>query len=89
VTNREALLRLSRDKHDSIAMTSLCENNAEIIRMAITRYFETGTVSENAQPVVMQRVADHARSYEPEEDSDKWLAERVNAECDRLRNEAI
>ena len=89
MTNREALLRLSTDKHDRTALTSLCENNAEIIRTAISRYFETGKISENAGPVVMQRVADHARSYEPKEDSDKWIAERVKTECDRLRNEAI
>ena len=89
MTNREALLRLSTDKHDRSALTSLCENNAEIVRTAISRYFETGNVSADAGPVVMQRVADHARSYEPKEDSDKWVAERVNAECDRLRNETI
>jgi len=89
MTNREALLRLSADKHDRTAMTSLCENNAELIRTAISRYFETGKVSENAGRVVMQRVADHARSYEAKDDSEKWIAERVNTECDRLRNEAI
>src|SRR5256885_2271845 len=89
MTNREALLRLSTDKHDRTALTSLCENNAEIIRTAISRYFETGKISEDAGPVVMQRVADHARSYEPKEDSDKWIVERMKTECDRLRNEAI
>ena len=89
ITNREALLRLAADKNDALAMTSLCNNNAELIRASIVRYFASGTVSEKAQPAVMQRVAEHARSYRSELDADQWLAKSVNSECDRLRNEAI
>jgi hypothetical protein len=37
----------------------------------------------------MQRMADHARSYEQQEDPEKWLAKCINTECDRLRNEGI
>ena len=58
-------------------------------RMAIIRYFETGPVSEKAQSEVMRRVAERARSYESEQDPDQWLAQSLNSECDRLRNEAI
>ena len=89
MTNREALSRLCTDKNDRLAMTSLCENNAETIRIAIIRYFETGQAAEKAQVVVMQRVAERARSYESEQDPDRWLAQSVKSECDRLRNEAI
>ena len=89
ITNREALLRLAIDKNDAIAMTSLCNNNAELIRASIVRYFASGAVSEKAQPAVMQRVAEHARSYHSELDADQWLAKSVNSECDRLRNETI
>jgi hypothetical protein len=34
-------------------------------------------------------VADHARSYEDQENPDERLARCANAECDRLRNEGI
>jgi hypothetical protein len=89
ITNREALLRLAIDKNDAIAVTSLCENNAALIRASIVRYFATGPISEKAQSAVMQRVAEHARSYHSEQDPDQWLAKSINSECDRFRNEGI
>jgi hypothetical protein len=89
MTNRDALIRLATDKHDALALTSLCATNAELIRLAIARYFESGAVSEKAQSLVMQRVADHARSYHTDQDPDQWLAKSLNSECDRLRNEEI
>jgi hypothetical protein len=46
-------------------------------------------VSEKARSVVMQRVAEHARSYHTDQDPDQWLAKSLNSECDRLRNEEI
>jgi len=39
--------------------------------------------------VLMQRMGDHARSYEQQENAEDWLARCVNTECDRLRNEGI
>jgi hypothetical protein len=89
MTNRETLLRLSANKSDSVAMVSLCENNAELIRVAMVRYFAVGPASEKAKSMVMLRVAERARSYEAGQDADQWLVQSVNAECDRLRNEAI
>jgi hypothetical protein len=89
MTNHEALMRLSVDKNDSIAVTSLRENNAQVIRTTVGRYFGTGKIADNAEFALMQRVADHARSYEDSEDPDAWLARCTNAECDRLRNEAV
>lgn len=89
MTNRDALLRLSANKNDAPAMTALCQNNAELVRSSIARFFESGAVSENARSVVMQRVADHARSYHTEQEPDQWLTKSLNTECDRLRNEAI
>jgi hypothetical protein len=89
MTNRDALLRLSVDRNDAPAMTALRENNADTIRAAIARFFESGAVSEKAQSVVMQRVADHARSYHTDQEPDQWLTKSLNTECDRLRNEAI
>jgi hypothetical protein len=89
MTNRDALLRLSADKNDAPAMATLRENNSDTIRAVIARFFESGVVSEKAQSVVMQRVADHARSYHTDEEPDQWLAKSLNTECDRIRNEAI
>ena len=89
MTNREALLRLSVNKHDPLAMISLRKNSAEIIRTTLLRYFGTGTAADKAEPVLMQRIADHARSYEHAENPDAWLAKCATTECDRLRNEAI
>ncbi len=89
MTNRDALLRLSADKNDAAAMAALRENNAGTIRAAIARFFESGAVSERAQSVVMQRVADHARSYRTDQEPDQWLTKSLNTECDRLRNEDI
>jgi hypothetical protein len=89
MTNREVLLRLSVNKHDHLAVTSLHDNNAEIIRTTVIRYFGTGTVADKVKRALMQRMADHARLYQDPEDPDAWLARCVNTECDRLRNEAI
>jgi hypothetical protein len=89
MSNREALLRLAADKDDAPALTWLCEHNAEVVHAAMSRYFGAGPVSEKAQPMVMQRVADHARTYETGDDADQWLAQCVQSECDRLRNETI
>jgi hypothetical protein len=89
MTNRDALIRLATDKHDALALTSLCATNAELIRSAIARHFESGVVSEKVRSVVMQRVAEHARSYHTDQDPDQWLAKSLNSECGRLRNEEI
>jgi hypothetical protein len=89
MTNREAIQRLSVNKYDRLAVTSLHENNAGIIRAAIDRYFGAGPVADKAESALMQRVADQARLYEHPEDPDAWLARCANTECDRLRNEAI
>jgi hypothetical protein len=89
MTNRDALIRLATDKHDALAFTSLCATNDELIRSAIARHFESGTVSEKVRSVVMRRVAEHARSYHTDQDPDQWLAKSLNSECDRLRNEEI
>ena len=89
MTNREAILRLSVNTGDGLAMTSLHDNNAKVIRAVVTRYFGAGPVAEKAERALMQRMADHARSYERQENPEQWVARCVNTECDRLRNEAI
>jgi len=90
MTNHEALLRLSVNKDDHTAMTSLHDNNAEIIRTALIRYFRTEAVADKTEPMLMQRIAAHARLYvEDAENADTWFAKCANAECDRLRNEGI
>jgi hypothetical protein len=89
MTNLEAILRLSVNRGDGLAMTSLRDNNAQAIRAAVTRYFGVGPRADKAESVIMQRMADHARSYERQENAEEWLAKCVNTECDRLRNEGI
>ena len=89
MTNREAILRLSVNTGDGLAITSLHDNNTDVIRGAVTRYFGVGAVADKAERLLMQRMATHARSYEHQENPDEWLARCVNVECDRLRNEAI
>jgi hypothetical protein len=89
MTNHEVLLRLSVNQHDHMAVESLYDNNSIIIRTTVIRYFGTGTVPDNLEGTLMQRMADHARLYERSEDPDAWLARCANTECDRLRNEAI
>ena len=89
MTNHEVLLRLSLNQHDHIAVASLHDNNAKIIRTTVIRYFGAGAVQGNVEGMLMQRMADHARLYERSEDPDAWLARCANTECDRLRNEAI
>src|SRR5580692_4599453 len=64
MTNHEVLLKLSVDKNDHLAVTSLLENNAEIIRMTVVRYFGTGTFAEGMEFALLERMADHARLYE-------------------------
>jgi hypothetical protein len=89
MTSREAILRLSANAGDGLAMTGLHDNNAEVIRAAVTRYFGVGPIADKAEGVLMQRMADHARSYREQENPDEWLARCANTECDRLRNEGI
>jgi len=89
MTNREAILRLSVNTGDGLAMTSLHDNNAKVIRAVVRRYFGIGPVADKAEGVLMQRMAEHARSYERQENPDQWLAKCANTECDRLRNEGI
>jgi hypothetical protein len=89
MSNHDALLRLAKDKNDASAAAALRDNNADSIRAAVARFFATGPASDAAQPLVMQRVAERARSYQPEQDADQWLAKSLSAECDRLRNEGI
>jgi hypothetical protein len=89
MTNHEALVRLSVNKNDRNAMTSLRDNNAEIIHTTLIRYFITQAVAEKAEPLLLRRIADHARLYENAENADTWLARCANTECDRLRNEGI
>jgi hypothetical protein len=88
-TTRDALLRLATDRNDAAAMDSLRQSNAEVIRTAIGGHFATGTLSEKAELIVMERVALRARSYESADDPEQWFAQCVHAECDRLRNEGI
>jgi hypothetical protein len=89
MTNREAILRLSIDTGDTVAITSLHKNNAEVIRGAITRHFGVGPVADKAERQLMERMARSARFYEHLENPDEWFARCANRECDRLRNEAI
>jgi hypothetical protein len=89
MTNREAIERLSANTGDGTAMTSLRVNNAEVIRAVITRYFGAGPVADKAEGVLVQRMADRARSYDHQENPEEWIAKCANTECDRLRNEAI
>ncbi|MCU1343133.1 MAG: hypothetical protein JWN92_2556 [Candidatus Acidoferrum typicum] len=89
MTNLEAIQRLSVNAGDGMAMTSLHDNNAKVIREVVTRYFEAGPRAHEAESVLMQRVADCARSYEHQENPDKWLVRCANTECNRLRNEGI
>jgi hypothetical protein len=89
MTNREAIQRLSVNKDDHVALKSLRDNNAAIIHTVITRYFGAGPIADKAESALMERLADSARSYAPQESADKWLERCANTECDRLRNEAI
>jgi hypothetical protein len=89
MTNREAILRLSVNTGDSLAMIWLHDTNTEVIRTVVMRYFGVGPVADWAASVLMQRMADHARSYEHQENPDELLAKCANTECNRLRNEAI
>jgi len=89
MTNQEALLRLSVNKHDHLAVASLRDNNSEIIRTTMIRHFGPAPVAGDVESALMKRLADHARLYDHMEDPDAWLARCTNTECDRLHNEAI
>ena len=89
MTNSEAILRLSVNKRDRLAMTSLRDNNIDIIRTALGRCFGISADADKSEPLLMERIADQARLYEHAENPDAWLARCANSQCDRLRNEAI
>ena len=46
-------------------------------------------LASQAERVLMLRLADRARSYDRQENADRWFARYANVECDRLRNEGI
>ena len=89
MTNREAILRLSANTGDEPAMAWLRDKNSKVIRGVIARYFGAGSEADSTEGVLMQRLAENARSYEAQEDADEWLARCAYTECNRLRNEAI
>jgi hypothetical protein len=89
MTTREAILRLCADANDPLAITCLRNNNAAFLHAVVARYFAAGPLAEDAEGLLMQRLAVQARSFERQENADKWLARCANQECDRLRNEAI
>jgi hypothetical protein len=85
MTNHEALLRLSVNSHDHLAVASLLDNNSNLIRTTVILYFGTEPVGVNLEFALTQRMASYARLYEPSEDADAWLTRYANAACDRLR----
>jgi hypothetical protein len=89
MTNREAILRLSANTGDEPAMAWLRDKNSKVIRGVIARYFGAGPEADSAEGLLMQRLAENARSYEAQENADEWLVRCTNTECNRLRNEAI
>ncbi len=89
MTNREAIRRLSVNAGDCSAVSWLHHNNTEVIHGVVTRYFGTGEAADKAECVLMQRIAERARSYERQEEPGEWLVKCATSECDRLRNEAI
>jgi hypothetical protein len=89
MTNREAIRRLSVNAGDCSAAAWLHHNNIEVIHAVVMRYFGTGPDAERAEFMLMQRLSERARSFEPQENPDEWLTRCVAAECNRLRNEAV
>lgn len=89
MTNREAILRLSVNSTDDLAITSLHDNNVEVLRAIVIRYLGVGQGADDGERLLMQRLADQARSYEREQNPEEWLVKCATTECDRLRNEAI
>ena len=89
MTNHEALLRLSVNRYDNLAVASLRDNNSDMIRATVIRYFGTESVASNLEFALARRMASFARLYEPSENAEAWLTRCANTECDRLRNESI
>jgi hypothetical protein len=87
MTDREAIRRLSLNTSDCLALSWLHHNHIVEIHTLVTRVFGTGPAAEKAEVELMQRIANHARSYERQESSQKWLLRCANLECERLRNE--
>src|SRR5260221_2171033 len=48
----------------SLAMTWLRDNNAKVIRAAVTRHFAPGPVAGTAESALAQLIADHAQCYD-------------------------
>jgi hypothetical protein len=46
--------------------------------------FELGPVAGKAGSVLIQRMTDRARSYERQEDPDRWRVKCAAAECERI-----
>jgi hypothetical protein len=63
MTTREAILRLCADSSDSLAITCLRDNNAAVIRAVVARYFAAGPLADDAEGLLMQRLAAQARSF--------------------------
>jgi PAS domain len=83
---RSALLRLADKSQDTEATRVLLEENRVIIELVAREWFQPD-LGDTILIVLIERIANKARYYDPEEDPVVWLHNYADLECKRLKNE--
>jgi hypothetical protein len=89
MTSEEAILRLADDQDDGDALIAIAENNGNLLRAEIARYFSGRATCNRMLLRLMGRISWHAKYFAlGYHDANQWIQHCANLECRRLRNEA-
>ena len=89
MTNEEAIVRLARDNDDEPAMIAIAENNENMLRAAIGRYFSDEATCAKALNSLLVRISWHAKCFMVgQHDADWWIEHCTQLESRRLWSEA-
>ena len=89
MTSEEAILRLADNQDDGDALIVIAENNGNVLRAEIGRYFSGRGTCKKTLNTLLGLISWHAKYFTlGYHDVDQWIQHCANSECRRLRNEA-
>ena len=89
MTSEEAILRLANDPDDGDALIAIAENNGNVLRTEIERYFSGVATYKKTLNTLLGRISRHAKYFAlGYDDANRWIEHCANLECRRLRFEA-
>ena len=89
MTNEEAILRLARDGDDEPALIAIAENNENVLKAAIVRYFSGRSTCKRALNTLLICISRRTKYFsQGRDDADRWIEHCAQLECRRLQNES-